>query len=81
MLNTAQMRDAIYVQPYRLQSPVLNADEVIMDSVRQEIDLQKAAHKANAKSSESHSLSRATPAVGPRRGTQFRAVSQSGLRS
>jgi hypothetical protein len=42
VLNTAQMRDAIYVQRFRLPSETLDSDEVIMASSARESASQKA---------------------------------------
>jgi hypothetical protein len=46
MLNTAQMRDAIRVQVYRLRSPDLDEEEIITASAAREVATQKAARKA-----------------------------------
>jgi hypothetical protein len=45
MLNTAQMRDAIHVQRYRLRSPDLDEADIIMASAAREVAAQKAARK------------------------------------
>jgi hypothetical protein len=47
MLNTAQMRDAIHVQAYRLRSPDLDEENIIMASAVREVAAQKAARKAS----------------------------------
>jgi hypothetical protein len=46
MLNTAQMRDAIHVQAYRLRSPDLDEEGIIMASAAREVSAQKVARKA-----------------------------------
>ncbi|KIK49700.1 hypothetical protein GYMLUDRAFT_117539, partial [Collybiopsis luxurians FD-317 M1] len=46
VLNTAQMRNAIFVQHFRIRSPQLNAQELLTESVQREIDVRKAARKA-----------------------------------
>lgn len=45
MLNTGQMRDAIHVQRYRLRSPDLDEEDIIMASAAREVAVQKAARK------------------------------------
>lgn len=47
VLNTAQMRDAAYVQRFRLQSPLLDEDQIITASAAREVALQKAARNAS----------------------------------
>ena len=42
LLNTAQMRDALHVQRFRIPSPVLNADEITMFAVQREVQGRKA---------------------------------------
>lgn len=41
ILNTAQMRDAIYLQTFRIPSVPPNQEEVILGSVRRFIDKRK----------------------------------------
>ncbi|KAE9396389.1 hypothetical protein BT96DRAFT_758157, partial [Gymnopus androsaceus JB14] len=41
VLNTAQMRNAVLVQQFRIPSPTLNAQEIIMKSVQKEIAVRK----------------------------------------
>ncbi|KAJ7246704.1 hypothetical protein C8J57DRAFT_1438159 [Mycena rebaudengoi] len=43
VLNTAQMRDAIHVQRFRIDSPVLDLDEIVHRSAAREVDSQRAA--------------------------------------
>ncbi|THU93269.1 hypothetical protein K435DRAFT_829530 [Dendrothele bispora CBS 962.96] len=40
-LNTAQMRNAIHLQKFRIESPSLPAEQIISQSVRREIDIMK----------------------------------------
>jgi hypothetical protein len=47
MLNTAQMRDAIHVQAYRVRSPDLDEEGIIMASAAREVAAQKVARKAS----------------------------------
>ncbi|KAJ6473443.1 hypothetical protein C8R47DRAFT_957896, partial [Mycena vitilis] len=42
VLNTAQMRDAVHLQPYRINSTPLDSDLIITQSAAQEIGSQKA---------------------------------------
>ena len=46
VLNTVQMRDAVHVWRFQLQSPILDAEQIITTSAAWEVVLQKAAHKA-----------------------------------
>ena len=46
VLNTAQMRDAIHVQKYRLHSGTLNADTIITQSAAREVVAQRASRKS-----------------------------------
>ncbi|KAF7976628.1 hypothetical protein HWV62_5933 [Athelia sp. TMB] len=46
MLNTAQMRDALHVQKFRMPAEILDEQAVITASVAREIDLRKAAKQA-----------------------------------
>ncbi|KAJ3833982.1 hypothetical protein F5878DRAFT_545605, partial [Lentinula raphanica] len=43
ILNICQMRNAALVQQFQRRSPPLNAEDVVMQSVRREIDLRKNA--------------------------------------
>ncbi|KAH8081293.1 hypothetical protein BXZ70DRAFT_1068335 [Cristinia sonorae] len=45
VLNTAQMRDAALLQPFRIDSPVLDTEAIIMASVAREIKVQSATRK------------------------------------
>ncbi|PBK79410.1 hypothetical protein ARMGADRAFT_1049148 [Armillaria gallica] len=53
VLNTAQMRDAVHVQPFRRPSPALNADEIIHRSVQKEVDISTTAKHATTDFSSS----------------------------
>ncbi len=55
ILNTAQMRSAVFVQPFRLDSPELNDDAIIMQAVAQEIDSRKAQVAVPAQGTRSSS--------------------------
>jgi hypothetical protein len=46
MLNTAQMRDAIHVQPFHLCSPILDEEQIITSSAAQEVASQKSTRTA-----------------------------------
>ncbi|KAK7027593.1 hypothetical protein R3P38DRAFT_2526141, partial [Favolaschia claudopus] len=48
VLNTAQMRDAVNLQPYRVNSERLDADTIIKSFVLREFDLRKAANAVAA---------------------------------
>jgi hypothetical protein len=67
MLNTAQMRDAIHVQRYRLRSPILDEEGIIMASAAREVASQKAARKALESSSSVKQASTPQQLVQPRR--------------
>ncbi|KAI9069821.1 hypothetical protein FKP32DRAFT_1558980 [Trametes sanguinea] len=41
ILNTAQWRDALYVQRYRLPSPLLHTEDIVLAAVAREIDGRK----------------------------------------
>ena len=56
MLNTAQMRDAIHVQAYRLRSPDLDEEDIIMASAAREVAAQKAARKMSEPTSSAKAL-------------------------
>ncbi|KAJ7290654.1 hypothetical protein C8J57DRAFT_1213292 [Mycena rebaudengoi] len=43
VLNTAQMRDALHVQHFRIESPMLDIDEIVHQSAAQEVDSQRVA--------------------------------------
>ena len=45
VLNTAQMRDAIHVQTFRLCSPILEENEIVTANAAMEVASQKAARK------------------------------------
>lgn len=49
VLNTAQMRDAVLVQPYRLNSTPMDFERIIHQSVAKEIGLRKKHTTATAK--------------------------------
>lgn len=42
VLNTAQMRDAIHMQRFRIPSEELDAEHIIMVSAAQEVQIQQA---------------------------------------
>ncbi|KAH9948702.1 hypothetical protein B0H21DRAFT_890351 [Amylocystis lapponica] len=46
VLNTAQMRDAIHVQRFRIASPSLDTNQIVHASVAREVDAQKVVNKA-----------------------------------
>lgn len=48
ILNTGQMRDAIHLTAFRVQSPAVNWDDVIFRGVQAEIDSQKSKENATA---------------------------------
>ncbi|KAJ7688026.1 hypothetical protein B0H17DRAFT_938745 [Mycena rosella] len=64
LLNTGQMRDALHLQPFRVNSPVLDTDTLIMASVLREFDQKKAA----ASSSDSVPFGRGRGGAGRARG-------------
>ncbi|KAJ6543258.1 hypothetical protein DFH09DRAFT_1249389 [Mycena vulgaris] len=54
VLNTAQMRDAVYVQHFRINTPTLDRDTIILQSAANELEAAKKAAAA-ARSQNSHS--------------------------
>lgn len=46
MLNTAQMRDAVYVQPFRISSETLDLDDIVHNSALHELTALKASEPA-----------------------------------
>ncbi|KAK6985102.1 hypothetical protein R3P38DRAFT_2480447, partial [Favolaschia claudopus] len=46
VLNTAKMRDAVYVQQYRIDSVSMNVERVITESAAKEIDARKETARA-----------------------------------
>ena len=48
ILNTAQMRDALYVQKHRINSTQLNPDTLIQEAAAKAIDARKLASAASA---------------------------------
>jgi hypothetical protein len=49
MLNTAQMRDAIHVQRFRIAANALDHDHAIMLGAKSEVEAQKQKQAKNAK--------------------------------
>lgn len=60
VLNTAQMRDAVHVQKFRMRSQTLDGEHIITASAAREVRAQRVARDA----SESTSAGKA-PASGP----------------
>ncbi|KAF4609714.1 hypothetical protein D9613_011993 [Agrocybe pediades] len=50
ILNTAQMRDAIYVQQFRIPSTPLDEDTIVVESVARTIDQRRTADKGSTTS-------------------------------
>ncbi|KAK7032978.1 hypothetical protein R3P38DRAFT_3313080 [Favolaschia claudopus] len=48
VLNTAQMRDAVLVQPYRVHSTALDVDRVVTESAAKEVDARRKRATAAA---------------------------------
>jgi hypothetical protein len=70
VLNTAQMRDAVYVQKFRQRSATLDAEQLITESAAREVVTQKALRKA----SESIPAPKAATLASSRQAAQLRRV-------
>jgi hypothetical protein len=70
VLNTAQMRDAIYVQEYRINSQPLDAESVIQEGAARVIDARKTA---DLMSNETTTNNRGRQGRGRARGASGRA--------
>ncbi|KAI0723525.1 hypothetical protein C8Q76DRAFT_614464 [Earliella scabrosa] len=85
LLNTAQMRDALYVQPFRIASPDLNSDEITMVAVQREILGRKAASAQLRQQIAVSGRARGTGSRGgrgshgQRRGSRLRGASSLGV--
>lgn len=60
ILNTAQMRDAVHVQRFRIPFQALDEVSIIQESVAREVAAQKQAHRAGLGTMQTTS----TPATG-----------------
>ena len=58
MLNTAQMRDAIHIQRFRITANALDRDHAIMLGAKSEVEAQKQKQKQPAKNVRSGQQSR-----------------------
>jgi hypothetical protein len=77
VLNTGQMRDAVDLQPFRVDSEPLDTETIIMASVLREFELKKAAAKAAVSAAAAgaeinDSMDGTVPAPVPQRGGRGR---------
>ncbi|KAJ7710473.1 hypothetical protein B0H17DRAFT_914738 [Mycena rosella] len=66
VLNTAQMRDAVHVQRFRIDTPAMEQDTVIHQSAANELEAAKTAAKSTTTAGCSQNRTRSTPAVSTR---------------
>ncbi|KAH9945634.1 hypothetical protein B0H21DRAFT_693918 [Amylocystis lapponica] len=71
VLNTAQMRDAVHVQHFRIHSPILDPDHIIHTSAAREVTAQKVTMRATRVSS-----TRATSVAAGRAGGGLQSLDQ-----
>lgn len=78
VLNTAQMRDAWHVQKFRIQSEVLDEDNIIEGSAGKEVAVQKQAQRGvtvtSADTSSSSPLAGVSATSAREHATQHRRV-------
>ncbi|KAG6825017.1 hypothetical protein H0H92_005083 [Tricholoma furcatifolium] len=82
VLNTAQMRNTIYLHPFRSRMPFLNRTDIIHDAAKREVDERKKKEKdAKAKDKKQHMvpLSRKAQSARLQHLSQNPSTSQSGV--
>jgi hypothetical protein len=71
LLNTCQMRDAVNLQPFRINSPVLDSettDKIIESSILREVQQKKAAGENTAPNTSAARAQRGARGRGTKRG-------------
>lgn len=63
VLNTAQMRDAVHVQKFRVDSEALDLDQIVYKSAADELAARKAGELVPSEILAGKTKSRRTPAV------------------